>query len=289
LAADSAAKEGHNRLPPPLNPLTGPEVPLSKKERRGVVYGRQWASNPDMPARGEDGGVVFRFGATLPTVVCAPLYVCDLVLEAGEVVNDLNVGDSVRWQITPASQGSAESAITHVIIKPTDIGLTTNLVITTNRRAYSIKLVSRAADWMPRVSFSYPENARALWSGYRSVQAARNEAAIAAVGSEADAAFNFDYAMLGDSPAWRPVRVFANSSKTYIEFPRDIGAGELPALVALGNDGGLFSAPSKQLVNYRFVHGRFEVDRVLERAALISGVGSDQVEVRIERRGRGTW
>jgi hypothetical protein len=61
--------------------------------------------------------------------------------------------------------------------------------------------------------------------------------------------------------------------KIYIQFPRHVRHGDLPALVALGDDGGLFTEPSKQLVNYRYVHGRFEVDKVLERAALISGVG----------------
>jgi type IV secretion system protein TrbG len=57
--------------------------------------------------------------------------------------------------------------------------------------------------------------------------------------------------------------------------------------LSLGDDGGLFTEPSKQLVNYRFVNGRFEVDKVLQRAALISGVGRDQIAVRIERQGRG--
>jgi type IV secretion system protein VirB9 len=239
-----------------------------------------------MPARGADGSIVFIFGATLPTVVCAPLYVCDLVLQAGETVNDLNVGDSVRWQITPATQGAGEESITHVIIKPTDVGLVTNLIITTNRRAYTIKLVSRAEDWMPRVSFHYPSDLRGQWGAYRQAASARSEAAGAAIGSGA-ADFDFGYSLSGDSPSWRPVRVFSNGAKTYIEFPRDIGSGELPTLVALGDDGGLFTEPSKQLVNYRFVNGRFEVDKVLLRAALISGVGRDQVAVRIERQGRG--
>lgn len=268
--------------PPQLKLLDGPEAPLSRKERRGVGYGREWASNRDLPARGEDGSVVFVFGATLPTVVCAPLYVCDLALEPGEAVNDLNVGDSVRWQITPATQGSGEGAITHVIVKPTDIGLTSNLLITTNRRAYTIKLVSRAEDWMPRVSFSYPQEARAQWRAYRGAQDTREEAA-AAVASNGPAEFHFGYAISGDSPAWRPVRVFSSGAKTYIEFPGDIGAGDLPTLIALADAGGLFSAPSKQLVNYRFVRGRFEVDKVLRRAALISGVGRDQISVTIER------
>ncbi len=288
MPSDGGTKDEGRGPPPQLNPLTGPQVPLSRKERRGVAYGRQWSDNADMPARGEDGGVVFVFGATLPTVVCAPLYVCDLVLQSGEAVNDLNVGDSVRWQITPATQGTGEATITHVMIKPTDIGLTTNLVITTNRRAYTIKLVSRAEDWMPRVAFAYPDDVRAAWRNYGQAQSARDEAAAASVKNDGAADFHFAYAISGDSPSWRPVRVFASGAKTYIEFPREIGAGELPTLVALGDDGGLFTEPSKQLVNYRFVHGRFEVDKVLMRAALISGVGRGQTEVRITRQG-GEW
>jgi type IV secretion system protein TrbG len=285
VETSSGTKDTPSGPPPAINPLTGPQAPLTRKERRGVAYGRQWAGNADIPARGEDGGVTFVFGATLPTVVCAPFYVCDLVLQAGETVNDLNVGDSVRWQITPATQGAGEATITHVMIKPTDVGLITNLVITTNRRAYTIKLVSRAEDWMPRVGFSYPDDARGLWAAHGRVRAAREEAAAAARGPAEAALFDFGYAVSGDSPSWRPVRVFSNGVKTYIEFPRGIGAGELPTLVALADDGGLFSEPSKQLVNYRFVHGRFEVDKLLTRAALISGIGRDQTVVRIERQG----
>jgi type IV secretion system protein TrbG len=214
------ASAGDRKAPPPrLDPLAGPQAPLTRKERRGVAYGRQWADNPDMPACGEDGSVVFIFGATLPTVVCAPLHVCDLVLQAGETVNDLNAGDSVRWQITPATQGTGEASITHVIVKPTDIGLTTN------RRAYTIKLVSRAEEWMPRVSFHYLDDMRAVWSAYRQGVNAQGQAALASAAAAGGAAdFDFGYALSGDSPAWRPVRVFANGAKTYIELPSDIGS-----------------------------------------------------------------
>jgi type IV secretion system protein VirB9 len=275
------AKDGP---PPRLNPLTGPNVPLSRKERKGVAYGREWAGNRDLPARGADGGVVFVFGSTLPAVVCAPLYVCDLVLQEGESVNDINVGDAVRWQISPATQGTGESAITHIIIKPTDVGLSTNLVITTSRRAYTIKLVSHNDNWMPRVSFQYPEDARTQWGLYRSQQERQREATAAQAEAAEDAGHVvFRYSLSGDEPSWRPVRVYASSTKTYIQFPRGIGSGDLPALVALANDGGLFTEPTKELVNYRFVNGRFEVDKVLERGALISGVGRDQVKVEIER------
>jgi type IV secretion system protein VirB9 len=276
-----------NRPPPPISPLNGPNVRLTPKESHGVRYGRQWANNPDVPARGDDGGIVFIFGSTLPVVVCAPLYVCDLQLQPGEVVNDINVGDGVRWQLTPATQGAGDNLTTHVMIKPTDIGLITNLVITTDRRAYTIKLVSQRAEWMPRVSFHYPQDVRDEWSRYRTRQDSLREASLAAEPVDSSANLDFAYSISGDSPSWRPIRVYSNGAKTYIQFPSGVAHGDLPALVALGDDGGIFTEPSKQLVNYRYVHGRFEVDRVLDRAALISGVGWwDQVEVKISRQGR---
>lgn len=290
--ADNTDKAGNTppsqayRPPPYLPPLPGRNLRLTPKERRGIHYGRQWANNADFPARGEDGSVVFLFGATLPAVVCAPLFVCDLALQPGEIVNDINIGDGIRWQITPATQGAGDNLVTHVMIKPTDIGLKTNLVITTDRRAYTIKLVSRRKDWMPRVSFFYPEEPQAQWSAYRAHQERLREASAAAEPVESAANLDFAYDISGDDPSWRPVRVYSNGAKTYIQFPSGVAHGDLPALVALGDDGGLFSEPSKQLVNYRYVHGRFEVDKVLDRAMLISGVGWDQVTVKIHRNGR---
>ena len=276
----AGAREG---MPPSVALMGGRDVDLTPKERRGVAFGRQWANNRDRPARGEDGSAVFIFGATLPSVVCAPLYVCDLVLQEGETVNDVHAGDAVRWQISPATQGAGDKAITHIVIKPADIGLTTNLLITTNRRAYSIKLVSQPNAWMPRVSFQYPDAAQAQWGVYRSLveqrQAAQETAADAMGGATHP---DFNYTLSGDAP-WRPVRVYAGGGKTYIQFPPGVAHADLPTLVALADDGGLFTEPTKELVNYRYVNGRFEVDKVLERAALISGVGSDQVSVKIER------
>jgi P-type conjugative transfer protein TrbG len=136
---------------------------------------------------------------------------------------------------------------------------------------------------MPRASFFYPDAVETRWAAYR---AERDRLRESAPPAEAGAAnLDFGYEISGDHPAWRPVRVYSNGAKTYIEFPRDIAHGELPALTALAEDGGLITEPSKQLVNYRYVHGRFEVDKVLQRAVLISGVGWDQVSVTITRRG----
>jgi type IV secretion system protein VirB9 len=277
--------------PPPRMPLfSGPDARLTPKEQKGVAFGRDWAGNRDMPARGEAGATVFVFGSTLPTIVCAPLFVCDLALERGEGVNDLNVGDSVRWKITPASEGSGESLITHVIIKPTDVGLITNLVLTTNRRTYTIKLVSREKDWMPKVSFDYPDATEALWKAYRGRSERTSEIAEAARAT-APRFIDERYRIEGDNPPWRPVRVYNDGVKTIIQFPPGVAFGDLPTLVALADDpsflhlDSLINGPTKTLVNYRFVKDRFEADKVLNRAVLISGVGSAQTSVTITKVG----
>ena len=270
--------------PPPRLPLfSGPDARLTPKEQKGIAFGRDWAGNRDMPARGDAGATVFVFG-------CAPLFVCDLALEPGEGVNDLNVGDSVRWKITPASEGAGESLITHVIIKPTDVGLITNLVLTTNRRTYTIKLVSREKDWMPKVSFDYPDATEALWKAYRGRTERTSEIA-EAVRATAPRFIDERYRIEGDTPPWRPVRVYNDGVKTIIQFPAGVAFGDLPTLVALADDpsflhlDSLFSGPTKTLVNYRFVKDRFEADKVLNRAVLISGVGSAQTSVTITRVG----
>ena len=273
--------------PPKLPVFSGPNPTLLPKEKKGLAYGTDWASNRAGPARGDEGATLFVFGSTLPSLVCAPLYVCDLTLQEGEAVNDLNVGDSVRWKITPATQGSAESLITHVMIKPTDVGLVTNLVITTNRRTYIIKLVSRAQDWMPRVAFQYPDDVESQWKLYRAKTDAVREANAAAP-AQAPKPLDFNYMVEGNA-AWKPQRVYTDGLKTYVQFPAQVGAGELPALVEIGEDDSflgldsIISGPQIRLVNYRYTEHRFEVDKVLTKARLTAGVGDNATTIIITR------
>lgn len=62
---------------------------------------------------------------------------------------------------------------------------------------------------------------------------------------------HFGFRLSGEDPSWRPLRVYTDGVKTYIQFPRTLSSGTAPALVALDNDGGWFSSPSEQMVNYR--------------------------------------
>lgn len=280
-AQSGAAPAVPTNMPPPIR-LLSPSAPLNAKESRAVALARRWAGRGEMPQAGEDGVIRFLYGATMPTVVCAPLQVCDLALQPGEIVNNVNIGDKVRWNVSPGLSGGPSGQITHLIIKPTDAGLMSSMTIETNRRTYAVKLVSTQAQWMPLVAFNYPDDMQREWSAYQQ-SVAFGAAATTLPGGQRTEDLDFGYRLSGDSPAWRPLRIYTDGAKTYIQFPRAMAFGNAPALVGLDNDGGWFSTPTQQMVNYRIAGDRYVVDRVLERAELVSGVGGSQTRVVITR------
>lgn len=98
-------------MPPPVH-LLSPSAPLDAKEQHAVALARTWKARRVMPHPGPDGVIRFLYGATLPSIVCAPLQTCDLALQPGEIVNNIDVGDKVRWRITPAISGAGSTLTT---------------------------------------------------------------------------------------------------------------------------------------------------------------------------------
>lgn len=263
--------------------LSPDQVRLNDNEQKALSLSNQWKNKSAMPVIDSDGTVNFTYGATLPSVICAPLYACDVALQPGEIVTQVDVGDAPRWKVTPATSGSGDTATTHLIIKPSDVGLTSNMIINTNRRTYNIRLVSKKDHWMPLVAFSYPSDVQEQWAAYQEkhqqTQTLQAKTVYAENQSAAHAGLNFRYRIKGDNPNWKPLRVYSDTSKTYIQFPESARHGEIPALVILGQND------QEQLVNYRMVADRYVVDKIIEKAALITGVGRHQERVEIVREG----
>lgn len=259
----------------PVSVITPTKVTLSKKEAHGVALASEWMENPDKPRMDDDGSVRYLFGATLPTLVCAPMQICAIRLQPGEVVNKIDAADAVRWKFSPSVTGVGAGAITEIIVKVKDAGLEQSIRVATDRRAYTIKLVSTTKSWMPALSFDYPDEVQSEWDAYAAERRKTLTATTLPTG-QTFGELSFNYRISGDKPAWMPLRVYSDGAKTYIQFPPSIGASEAPALVAL--DGG-----DEQIVNYRVQGDRYVVDKVIERAALIAGVGRKQERVTITR------
>jgi type IV secretion system protein VirB9 len=246
---------------------------FNAKEKKAAELARQWIEAQAMPVRKENGKIVYLYGSTLPTVICAPLSVCDIELQEGEkIVGKPMIGDSARWEALPALSGVGTNQISHIIVKPFEANLTTTLIITTSRRTYHIKLVSSNKNWTPRVGFTYPDDIDRQWQLYNAEAVASAERKTMPETRENIDALNFEYEVSGKAP-WRPVRVYNDGVKTYIQMPSAMAQTEAPALLVLGSDGG------KQIVNYRLKKDRFIVDQIFSKAILIAGVGSSQDKV----------
>lgn len=253
---------------------------LSPKERAALRVSTDWVDGADSPGRGDAGAVIYTYGTSLPSVICTPLHVCDVTLEPSEHVAELHVGDPVRWKITVGTGGPG-GATSHVFVKPAEADVETDLLILTDRRTYVVRLVAHPREWMPRVAFSYPEEARQVFLQKQQKEEERRKATtLPGIGSIN--ALDFHYRIKGDEPVWRPLRVYSDGVKTYIEFPESMSSDEAPALVTLGN------GDEKGIVNYRKQANKYVVDKVLQRALLISGVGRGEQHVEIAHEpGRG--
>ena len=257
------------------------DVPLPETAKEALNASQPWMTEKQAPAPGKDGRVLYTFGAGLPTVVCAPLRVCVLELEAGEkVTGEPHIGDSVRWTIAPATSGRTDQLTSMIVIKPKQAGLDTNLLVTTDRRAYYIRLISKPEEYLARVAFSYPDDGAAQWKVHLARQEQRQKENADAVRVEPVETMDnlyFDYRVTGGDDYMRPTRVIDDGKKTFIQMPTGTAVREAPVLVVVGPEG------KPEMVNYRVKGDLYIVDRLFERGALLLGVGKKQRRAEIVR------
>jgi type IV secretion system protein VirB9 len=201
-------------------------------------------------------------------VYASPGQITNIALEPGEALTGagpIAAGDTARWIIGDTESGSGATRRVHILVKPTRPDITTNLVVTTDRRTYMIELRAEEQPYMPAVAWAYPQ------------PPATQRATPATPTIPATSARHYRYGMQGDSPPWRPVSVFDDGRRVYIIFPAGIVQGEMPPLFVLGPDG------EPEIVNSRIYRNILIVDRIFAAAELRLGSGDRQQTVRIVR------
>ena len=210
-------------------------------------------------------------------VFTAPGQVTDIALQPGEELVAVAAGDTVRWVIGDTTSGGSatgQAKRTHVLVKPFTAGLSTNLVITTDRRTYHLTLTSTGNTAMSALSWSYPHDELIALKAAAEVARAAQPVASGLRPEQ----LHFGYVISGDKPSWRPLRAFDDGRQSFIEFPLSLGQGEAPPLFLVDAKG------TASLVNYR-VQGRYYVvDRIFDAAELRLGLKHQDV-VRISRTG----
>jgi len=211
-------------------------------------------------------------------LVAAPGQITDIVLEPGETLveaNPIAAGDTARWVIGDTTSGEGGARRVHVLVKPVQSDLSTNLIINTTRRSYHLQLRSSSRAFLTQVAWRYSTPPAVLGSAPAAAPAP-------AIVAPAPVALNLGYRLKGSAP-WRPLRVFDDGTRTYVEFGPTVVLTDLPPLFLVGPDG-----KTSELVNYGVEGRRLIVDRLFDRAELRFGVKRWERRVRIERRPAGS-
>lgn len=273
--------------------LRQPSAAYTDNEKRGIEVAKKQQARELSVFESEDGSVQYVYGQAVAVVVCAPLRLCNLTLEQGEIVNDVNLGDTQRWSVTPSVSGEPPNQVVHAVIKPSDVGLQTSMIITTDRRVYHLTLKSSATDYMPSVSFYYPATQSSEWDNLiktqRDAVAVAQSVAIEEQRAEAERNvkgtprlgivvedLNFDYSVSSGRYNWRPLRVFDDGIRTFIELPDSALNSDLPIILAADS--------TEEIVNYRLKKNRYIVDGISSRLIMLRNVGRNQQRLVIDRR-----
>ncbi len=261
--------------------FTGKNPELTQQEKDAMAVAKKWEAGSAQnvkPVQGANGSIQFLFGAQQTSIVCAVMQVCDIALQAGETITGVYPGDSARWTFEPALSGEGANQIQHIIIKPLDVGLETTLVVPTNRRIYHFRLRSHRTEFMPFVSFTYPEIIQAKWQAMHQQAVQEKENKTIPQTGEYLGDLDFNYKVAGKA-AWKPVRVYNDSVKTIIQMPDTMRQTEAPTLLVMRGN----SDKDQIIVNYRVQGDRYIVDAVFDKAIMIAGVGRKQDRITITR------
>ena len=268
--------------------------PIDEKASKLAEEFAKKNNGPD-PSLSRGGAVIFTYGSTMPRILCRPMRVVDIELEPGETVTTAPfIGDSVNWQVLPASSGSGADLTMHVMVKPSMPDLMTNLVIHTSRRSYHLDLVSSNKHYTPHVAFRYPQSVnQSEWNAFLE-NIAKQKAAEKAnrpyvLPHEAEAsapkpsdektaspsarptlsALDYGYKIVPKSKniKWLPAAVYTDNVKTYIQFPQNLKVLEAPVFMAVRNG-------ARELVNYRVVGNTYVIDAIIDNGVLLAGSGA---------------
>jgi type IV secretion system protein VirB9 len=265
---------------PPARPVDEDALRLAR-----TYYSAKSAPKPIITGNGR---LDFYYGTMTPRVVCRPLRLTDIELEAGEQVKNVNISDSARWSVSGAWSGSPGSLITHVIVKPQLPDIAANLLIHTDRRTYSIELVSVAeGEFMPFVGFIYPDVAlemkanddtswKNLFSQYEAEEKMLAQRTVVEQNARTvdPADIYVDYTIKvtrGPSTLpWKPKSAYDANGKTYIVMPETMKLTEAPIFF-------IKQGKKEKLTNYRVLKNIYIIDRLFDLGILT--VGKDRVAI----------
>lgn len=225
------------------------------------------AKSATNPFIGEQGYVIYPYGEVIPIITCRPMRMTDVALEPGESITGIHAGDSVRWMFAPSQSMKNGLAVSHIVVKPSEPGISTNLLIHTDKRSYNLDFTATDSEQYIRgIAFSYQTNdltsifVKSQQNNYK--KSLEDELQSDFNGVDFDSLYTRYTIIDKNKVDWKPDAVFDDGNKTYIRMPQRFS--ETPAFY-------IYLDKKETLSNFR-VKGRYYiVDRLFDRAYLKIG------------------
>ena len=195
-------------------------------------------------------------------IYSSPFHVTDIMLQPGETLTcSPAAGDTARWSLDVTTSGTGKDQRVHIFLKPHLPGLHTNIAISTDKHIYHLECQSFDETYQAGVSWCYPKD---TFTSLTDRITKANDAKQDIISNLKVTDLNFNYTIKG-SAEWKPLRVFDDGKKVFIQFPAGIDQGELPPLFIITRES------NTQLVNYRYQKNYYVVDRLFTKALLLLG------------------
>lgn len=182
-------------------------------------------------------------------------------LEPGEeTLSPPYLSDSIRWEIAGDLWVQNKTETQLVMIKPLENGLSTNMLIITNRRLYNFILTSTKNIYQPMVKFRYPKEPKFISS--KTKRLAIEEQKTEEFTYSQFLSYNYTIRKGIFLPVeWAPLKVYDDGHKTYLVFPEMILQKEMPTVFEKSNN----------IINYRMKNNIMIVDKLIDKATIKLG------------------
>lgn len=197
------------------------------------------------------------------TLTCKPLMLTDIALLPNENVLSLNAGDTARWSFQTMTSNTDDLVLNHILLKPKEDSIQTNLIVATNQRTYHLNLVSN-------------ENAvtNGIYAFFDPIhQISRQQC------QTLDSNYAVKVPFFKTTPSWTPNNVYNDGKSVYIFMPK-LNQYSAPTFYVLNDNN------EPTVVNYQVNNDYYRVDQLFSKAILVRGVGRNQEKVIIDYLGK---
>jgi type IV secretion system protein VirB9 len=211
----------------------------------------------------EPGVTVVPFGTAAPELQCETLRVCAVELETGERVVKTYLGDGERWKVDV--QLSQEGGVKPlVVLKPTECGIETNLIVSTDRRIYDVLVRSRSCDNPGEGLKLGPRRLRFEYGGFSQAWKDRGQPGTVAGAPAAvkPQNLNFNYSWSGGRRGPKPKLVYDDGERVYVRLEKV--PEKAPAIFSKGAEGF-------EIVPFRLEGSVYVIEAMPEELVLVSG------------------